>query len=120
MSVIATHEYRHASEHVLQDGLIVLQVTPIFHPQLGQRAATNHRDLVKDAGTHQAAGDGQGVDRSTTKAFDIHARCQPTLTHLRHGFGQITAAALITIADCFLAAVEEILDRLWVDLFLRE
>ena len=114
-AVIAADQDGHRGQHVLQDGLLVLHVTAVFHAQFGQRTATNHDDVRKHAGADQAAGDRQGVQRAAAEALDIDTGRRLAAAHFGHRLGQVAAAALVAVAHRLLAAVEHVGDVQRVD-----
>ena len=50
--VIGTHDDGHGGEHVLQDGLVVLQVAAIFHAQLGEGTTAHDSDHLDRMQAH--------------------------------------------------------------------
>ncbi len=60
------------------------------------------------------------MHRTATKALDVHPSGELAITHFGHGFGQVAAPPLISVPNRFFAAVEDIRDRLRIDLLLGE
>ena len=49
-TVIGAHQDCHGRQHILQDGLVVLHVAAVLHPQLGKRTTADDEDVRKHAG----------------------------------------------------------------------
>ena len=108
------------SDFSVIDGLVMLQMAAVFHPQLRQCTATHDGYLREHARTYQAAGYGQGMHWTAAKAFDVHASGGLAAAHLRHRLGQVAPAALIAVTHRLFAAVEHVGKRQRIELFLDQ
>src|SRR5919109_3156056 len=103
--IVCADENRHASQHILKDRLSALEMPLELHPQLGQRAAPQDDDLPEYLRADQTSRDRQGMDGATAEPFDVRTGRHGATAHFRHRLGQVPAATLVTIANCFFAAV---------------
>ena len=81
-----------------------------FHPKLGQRSAGDHGDLVGNTGLNQAGAVHHCVHRPGAKRLGVGARRVFTADVFGDRFGEIAAASIVTIADRFLGATDDVVD----------
>src|SRR4030065_311618 len=101
LSVILANPEGDTGVNVLQDGHIMAEVTVKLHAQLAQGTAGYHHHVLINIGADKPRGHRHGMNRGTTKCFNIGTGGVPAAAQFTDRFGDVTTSPVVAAAHGF-------------------
>ncbi len=108
--VVFRHQERHAPDHILQDGHVLLEVALEFHAELGERPAGHDGHLLKEPRLDQGCRVEKGKVGADAEGLHIAGGGVSAPGHFAYGPGHIPPAPLVPVAGRLLGTADDKID----------
>ena len=113
-AVVCAYKNREACDGILKDRKAFLHMVFTVHTKLCSTSASSYNNVLEGSCLNKSSSMQHSMSRSGTEATNVRTSCVGVACDLSSSLGEVSAAALVHIAACFLTAVDHIINLIRV------